>query len=85
MYRDNFYLVVDTCSTCRLPKDGDVLWVTSKGANVPVHPGNGSVLVPQTVVSCHMTMKANFTHCLVNCQWCYYLKCSNLKGSHQVN
>lgn len=56
MYGDNFYLVVDTCSTCRLSKDGDVLWVTSKGANVPVHPGNGSVLVPQTVVSCHMTM-----------------------------
>lgn len=46
------HLVVDARSACRLSKDGDVLRVSTERADVPVNPGDGSVLVPQTVVSC---------------------------------
>lgn len=46
-----FHLEAHTCSTCRFSKQCDVVWVTTKCADIPVHPGNGSLLVPQTIVS----------------------------------
>lgn len=50
--RENVYhLEADASSTCRLPKDGDVVGVSSKWADIPVDPGDSSLLVPQAVVS----------------------------------
>lgn len=49
--KEVFHLEANTSSACRLSKDGDVVRVSSKRADVPVHPGDGSVLVPQTIVS----------------------------------
>ena len=46
------HLVADTGSTSRLPEEGDVVGVSSEGADVPVDPGDGSMLVPHTVVTC---------------------------------
>lgn len=46
-----YYLETDTCSTCRLSEEGDVVRVSSECTDVPVHPGDGSLLVPQTVVT----------------------------------
>lgn len=40
----------DADGTGRFPKDGDVVWVTPKGLDVPLHPGNGHVLVLEPVV-----------------------------------
>ena len=46
------YLEVHTRSPSRLSKNGDVVRVSTKAADVPVYPGDGSLLVPQTIVSC---------------------------------
>lgn len=46
------HLEANTCSACRFSKQCDVLWVPTEWADIPVHPGNGSLLVPQAIVSC---------------------------------
>lgn len=51
IHRNTPDLKVNTSATCRLSKNGDVVRVSSKGADVPVDPGDGSLLVPQTEVS----------------------------------
>lgn len=51
-FEKTYHLEANTCSTCRFSKQCDVVWVPTKWADIPVHPGNGSLLVPQTIVSC---------------------------------
>lgn len=46
------HLKADTSSSCRLSEEGDDVGVSPERADVPVHPGDGGMLVPQTVVSC---------------------------------
>ena len=54
------HLVADAGSTGRLPEEGDVVGVSPEVADVPVDPGDGRMLVPQTVVT--LSRKKTKTH-----------------------